>query len=261
MFNLTVEIATQGSHSGLAGGILPDTWRIITLLLKRLEDTETGKVIDDLHVEIPQYFFEEAKQVAALSGDKLFSDYHLLDGVSPISKDDLPNLYLNGTWRPSLTITGVDDIPPTTKAGNVIRKSTTVKVSVRLPPTLDGKKAEQIIKDKLSGDAPYGAKVTLSGFHSGNGFACADLPDWLRSALDNSSEGVWGKGHTCKSYGVGGSIPFLATLGEMYPKAKILAVGVGSAESNAHNPNEFIVLHYAKNLIKALSHVLYDSGK
>jgi len=47
----------------------------------------------------------------------------------------------------------------------------------------------------------------------------------------------------------------------MYPEAKILAVGVGSNESNAHNPNEFIVLHYAKNLIKALSHTLFEMGK
>lgn len=120
MFNLEVEIASQGTHSGLAGGILPDTWRIINLLIRRLEDPETGKVIDDLHVPIPDYFFEEAKTVAALVGEKLYSDFHLHDGVNPISKEDLANLYLNGTWRPSLTITGVDGLPPTTKAGNVI---------------------------------------------------------------------------------------------------------------------------------------------
>jgi len=142
MFNLSVEIASQGTHSGLAGGILPDTWWIINLLIRRIEDPETGKVIDDLHVKIPDYFYEEAKTVAALSGDKLYSDFHLHDGVSPISKENLPELYLNGTWRPSVTITGVDGLPPTTKAGNVIWKSTTVKVSVRLPPTLDGAKAE-----------------------------------------------------------------------------------------------------------------------
>lgn len=119
-FKLTAEIATQGTHSGLAGGILPDTWRIINLLIRRLEDPETGKVIDDFHVPIPDYFFEEAKQVAELVGDKLYSDFHLHEGVTPISKEDVANMYLNGRWRPSLTIVGVDGLPPTTKAGNVI---------------------------------------------------------------------------------------------------------------------------------------------
>ncbi len=210
---------------------------------------------------IPDYFLEEAKQVAELVGDKLYSDFHLHEGVTPISKEDVANMYLNGRWRPSLTITGVDGLPPTTKAGNVIRKSTTVKVSLRLPPTMDADKAKEIVLSKLTVDPPYGAKVTIDSFNTGNGFAQAELPDWLRGALDNSSEGVWGQGHKCKSYGIGGSIPFLATLGGMFPEAKILAVGVGSDESNAHNPNEFIVLHYAKNLVKSLSHVLYDIGK
>jgi acetylornithine deacetylase/succinyl-diaminopimelate desuccinylase-like protein len=55
-FELNVEIANQGTHSGLAGGILPDTWRIINLLLRWLENPETGKVIDELHVPITDYF-------------------------------------------------------------------------------------------------------------------------------------------------------------------------------------------------------------
>jgi len=84
---------------------------------------------------------------------------HLLDGVHPISQDNLPEMYLNGNWRPSLTITGVDGIPPTAKAGNVIRASTTVKVSIRLPPTMDAEKAKAIIVPLMTTDVPYGAHV------------------------------------------------------------------------------------------------------
>jgi acetylornithine deacetylase/succinyl-diaminopimelate desuccinylase-like protein len=83
-FTLTVETAKQGSHSGLAGGILPDTWRIINLLLARVEDPETGVVIPDFHVEIPEYYLEEAKTVAGISQYKLYSDFHFLPGVTPI---------------------------------------------------------------------------------------------------------------------------------------------------------------------------------
>lgn len=91
--------------------------------------------------------------------------------MTPISKEDVANMYLNGRWRPSLTIVGVDGLPPTTKAGNVIRKSTTVKVSIRLPPTMDTEKAREIILSKLSVDPPYGAKITIDNFSTGNGFA------------------------------------------------------------------------------------------
>lgn len=215
-FTLTVEIAKQGSHSGLAGGILPDTWRIINMLLSRLEDQETGKVIDDFHVEISPYFQEEAKTVAAIQGKGLY-DLHLLDGVQVIDMENLPELYLNGTWRPSLTVTGVDGLPPTKSAGNVIRSKTTAKVSIRLPPTMKAEKAIEIAKAKLLVDAPYGAHVTIGNWHAGSGWCAGELPEWLRTSLDRSSEEVFGKGNICKSYGIGGSIPFLATLGEKFP--------------------------------------------
>lgn len=221
----------------------------------------TGKVIDDLHVDINDYFHEESKTVALVAGKGLI-DLHLLENTKPIDHENLPEVYLNGVWRPSLTVTGVDGLPPTNKAGNVIRHWTKVKVSVRLPPTMNSAKAKEIVQAKLfSEEIPYGAKVTCDNWQTGDGFCAKELPEWLRGSLDRSSEGVWGKGNICRSYGIGGSIPFLATLGAKFPETNILAVGVGSTESNAHNPNEFIVLPYAKNLIKSLSHVLVDCGK
>lgn len=129
--------------------------------MRRLEDPNTGRLIEDLQVPISDYYQEEAKQIAGLVGDGLYTPMHLLDGVHPISQDNLPEMYLNGNWRPSLTITGVDGIPPTAKAGNVIRASTTVKVSIRLPPTLDANKARAIIEPLLTTDVPYGAHVQL----------------------------------------------------------------------------------------------------
>jgi acetylornithine deacetylase/succinyl-diaminopimelate desuccinylase-like protein len=217
-------------------------------------------MIEDFNVEISQYFKDEAKTVAAVSGKELIN-LHQLPGVTMIEEDNLEQVYLNGTWRPSLTVTGVDGLPPTKSAGNVIRSKTTAKISIRLPPTLSSEKAVEIVKEKLLVDAPYGAKVEIGNFHAGDGWSAGELPTWLRKSLDDSSEGIFGPNNSCKSYGIGGSIPFLATLGGIYPETEILAVGVGSIESNAHNPNEFIVLPYAKNLIKSISHVLVDCGK
>lgn len=110
---------------------------------------------------------------------ELFTAFHQLDGVQSINGDDLVEVYLNGMWRPSLTVTGVDGLPPTSKAGNVIRAKTTVKVSIRLPPNVDSAKAKQVVLEKLSAPAPYGAHVTLTNWNTGNGYAAKDLPEWL----------------------------------------------------------------------------------
>ena len=42
--------------------------------------------------------------------------------------------------------------------------------------------------------------------------------------------------------GVGGSIPFIATFQEMFPKAAILVTGVEDPDARAHGPNESLHL-------------------
>jgi len=82
--------------------------------------------------------------VAGVAGEDLLN-FHLLPNVVPINHDNLLEAYLSQTWRPSLTITGVDGLPATTIAGNVIRAWTKVKVSIRLPPTMDAHKAKELV--------------------------------------------------------------------------------------------------------------------
>ena len=149
-----------------------------------------------------------------------------LETLTPINHDNLPEMYLNGRWRPNLTVTGIDDIPPTGKAGNVIRKSTTVKLSIRLPPIFDSEKAVEIIKQKLLQEPiPYGAKVTLANFSHGTGFCSKPLSENLKQSLETANKAVFGT--LPMSFGIGFSIPFLATLGKKYPETQILAMGVG----------------------------------
>jgi len=84
--------------------------------------------------EIPEWAYKEAKAMADLAGSALYTDFPVEDGVKYCSQDDLPNLYLNTTWRPSLSITGAEGLPPVARAGNVLRPYTTLRLSMRLPP-------------------------------------------------------------------------------------------------------------------------------
>jgi len=63
-------------------------------------------------------------------------------------------------------------------------------------------------------------------------------------------------GRELMAMGVGGTIPFMAMLGERFPSTQFLVTGVLGPHSNAHGPNEFLHIDYAKRLTGAVAHVL-----
>lgn len=104
-------------------------------LLDRVDNSATGRVADDFQVEIPQWAKDEAQFMANLSGSEMHTKYDYHEGCTPMDADNLPEMYLNNTWRANLSITGAAGLPDTSIAGNVVRASTSVKLSLRLPPT------------------------------------------------------------------------------------------------------------------------------
>jgi acetylornithine deacetylase/succinyl-diaminopimelate desuccinylase-like protein len=136
MIDMTVECGKSGYHSGEVGGIVPETFRVVRELLSRLDDPKTGKVIAEFETELPPYAFDEAKMMAAKGPDAMYKKYHVHEGVQYLSEDNLEEMYLNNTWRANLAITGASGLPDVSVAGNVIRSSTTVRCSMRLPPNM-----------------------------------------------------------------------------------------------------------------------------
>eukprot|EP00330_Aristerostoma_sp_ATCC50986_P012407 CAMPEP_0114582716 /NCGR_PEP_ID=MMETSP0125-20121206/6623_1 /TAXON_ID=485358 ORGANISM="Aristerostoma sp., Strain ATCC 50986" /NCGR_SAMPLE_ID=MMETSP0125 /ASSEMBLY_ACC=CAM_ASM_000245 /LENGTH=292 /DNA_ID=CAMNT_0001775799 /DNA_START=327 /DNA_END=1205 /DNA_ORIENTATION=+ len=169
ILNMNVKIIKEGVHSGDASGIVPDTFRIIRELLERIEDTKTGTFNKDFQVNVPSDAYKQAEQVSKSASKDLFARFPFIEGTQPTEQDGL-NAYLNRGWRPQLTVTGIDGLPPCEKAGNVLRPETNIKLSLRLPPILDNEKALKMLKEKLSKDPPYGAEITFSGEASAKGW-------------------------------------------------------------------------------------------
>lgn len=71
-----------------------------------------------------------------------------LEGSKPISNNPFVSL-LNRTWRPTLTITGQTGFPEAEGSGNVNLPTVSVRFSIRMPPTLDGNKAAEKLKEIL----------------------------------------------------------------------------------------------------------------
>ncbi len=254
--NLRVEILSEGVHSGDASGIVPSSFRILRQLLSRIDDEETGKVqIAALHVNVPGERLKQARLTADVLGDEVFNKFPWVGSARPVVSDKV-EMILNRTWRPALSITGIEGLPPLGSAGNVLRPYTACKISLRIPPRLDPVKATQVVKETLERDPPYGAKVTFEGEKSSTGWDAPPVAQWLSTAVDRASRNYFGAAPM--AFGEGGSIPFMGMLGEKFPEAQFLITGVLGPGSNAHGPNEFLHVPTGVKLTACVAHVIAE---
>ncbi|HST44428.1 MAG TPA: M20 family metallopeptidase, partial [Luteimonas sp.] len=256
--NFRVQVLAEGVHSGDASGVVPSSFRLLRQLLSRLEDEDTGHIrVDGLHDAIPEDRLLQARRCAEVLGTEIYDKFPLLPGMTPMfpeGSDDLTELVLNRTWRPALSVTGVDGMPPLASAGNVLRPETAVKLSLRLPPTLDGQRAGEVLAEVLTRDPPNGATVTLDLEKASTGWNAPALSPWLEQAIDAASQAFFAR--PAMYMGEGGSIPFMGMLGEKFPGAQFMITGVLGPHSNAHGPNEFLHIPMGKRVTACVAQVI-----
>jgi len=254
--NLTVRVLTEGVHSGAASGIVPSSFRILRSLLSRIEDQATGRMsLPELFVEIPQDRQTQAKQAAEILGDEVWQQLPFAGGTKPMT-DDRAEMILEKTWRPQLAVTGMEGYPLPANGGNVLLPYSTAKLSLRVPPTGDAEQARAAVKAALEKNPPYNAEVVFEAPRGENGWNAPTLAPWLEASLNKASNAAFGK--PVAYQGEGGSIPFMAMLGEKFPGTQFVVTGLLGPHSNAHGPNEFLHVPFAKKLSAAIATVLAD---
>jgi len=259
---LKVEILTEGIHSGDASGLVPSSFRIMRMVLDRLEDSQTGRLLPaSFHCEVPADRLVQAKATAAILGDELYKRFpwahHDCEGSTtfalPTTTDPLQAL-LNRTWVPTLSVTGAEGFPSLKDAGNVLRPYTAFKLSLRLPPLIDAAQAVAEMKALLEDNAPYQAKVTFEAGGGATGWNAPMATPWFEQALNASSLAHFGA--PVGYIGQGGTIPLMNMLSLGFPKAQMMVCGVLGPKSNAHGPNEFLHVPYARRLTAAVAEVM-----
>lgn len=251
---LSVELISEGVHSGNASGIVADGFRVAKQLISRLEDENSGEIrLDALHCEIPPERVKQAAACAEVLGEEVYSVFPFHSGVMPVSANR-QELVLNRTWRPALAITGASGLPAIADAGNVLRPKTAFKLSMRLPPLVCPEKAAAAIQKVLTECPPYQAKVAFRLDDGARGWNAPRLAPWLEKAADEASMAFYKK--PAVYMGEGGTIPFMGMLGEKFPAAQFMITGVLGPHSNAHGPNEFLHLDMVKKLTACVSYVL-----
>lgn len=259
---LKVEILTEGVHSGDASGLVPSSFRIMRQVLDRLEDSATGRLLPaSFHCEVPAERLAQAQATAAILGDEIYKRFPwahydcggAVQTALPTTTDPVQAL-LNRTWMPTLSVTGAEGFPELRNAGNVLRPYTAFKLSLRLPPLVDAAAAVQELKALLEDDAPYQARVTFQGEGGATGWNAPATAPWFENALNAASQAHFGA--PCGYIGQGGTIPLMNMLSAGFPTAQMMVCGVLGPRSNAHGPNEFLHVPYAKKLTAAVAQVI-----
>jgi acetylornithine deacetylase/succinyl-diaminopimelate desuccinylase-like protein len=258
--DLEVEVLDEGVHSGSYGGIAPSSFRVMRQLFERLEDAASGTLLPKgFHCPIPSQRLREAEATAKILGDSVWKTLPWACGqdgrrVLPTTTNSQEAL-LDSTWRPSLSVTGAAGLPALADAGNVLRPRTAFKLSLRIPPLVEAAKAVAELKALLELDPPYNAKVTFRpDTGAANGWSAPELAPWLADALNAASRTHYGA--DCAYLGQGGTIPLMNVLQAGFPKSQFMVCGVLGPKSNAHGPNEFLHVPYAKKLTATVAEVI-----
>lgn len=252
--DLKVELITEGVHSGNATGVVPSSFRVLRQLLERIEDEASGKMlVDELFVDIPQQRKQQAADAADVLQQQIYEQFPFYSGVKPVT-DDLQQLVLNRTWRPGLSVIGMSGIPNLENAGNVMLPYTQVRLSIRIPPRCEPEKANKALKTKLETMPSYNARVTYTPLEAVKGWEAPAVSPWLSEAAAHASELFFGK--KAIYMGEGATIPFMAMLGEKFPRAEFFITGVLGPQANAHGPNEFLHIPMGKRVTSCVAHVL-----
>ena len=251
---LTVEVLTEGVHSGDASGVVPSSFRIARQLLSRIEDETSGQILPpEFHAEISEERERQAAQAAQILGRTVFEKFPFHAATEPITRD-LTQLVLNRAWRPTLAVTGADGLPPLKSAGNVLRPMTALKLSLRLPPSINATLAAPTMKRLLEENPPHHASVKFEIEQAATGWSAPQLAPWLAKALACASHNHYGKAAAFLGEGV--TIPFMSMLGQQYPQAQFVITGVLGPHANAHGPNEFLHLDYAQRLTCCVAEII-----
>jgi acetylornithine deacetylase/succinyl-diaminopimelate desuccinylase-like protein len=257
--NLRVRVLNEGVHSGMATGIAPTPFRIIEQIMARLENPVTGDVlVDELQVTIPKDRRAQITAAAQVLGAEVAGKVPFASGVQPLSNDPV-ELLINSTWRATVAVTGADGLPAVGSAGNVLLPEITFKISLRLAPTTDADVAIEAVKNTLERDPPYGAQVRFEDASASVGWNAPAFAPWLEESIMNASRQIYGP--DAIHMGCGGTIPFMAMLGARFPQTQFFITGVLGPQANAHGPNEFLHVEYAKKLTACVSLVLADHAR
>jgi acetylornithine deacetylase/succinyl-diaminopimelate desuccinylase-like protein len=233
-----IEVSTldHALHSGMYGGAVPDAMLATIKLLASLHT-------DDGSVAIAGLKQGQADQLP-YSDEQLRTDAGLLPGTEQIGQGSI----LDRIWtKPALTVIGIDG-QSVAMSSNTLLPCVKAKISLRIAPGEEPERALALLRAHLEANLPFGASLSFGETELGKPFSATD-GGWAKPLAEQALAAAWGTKSV--NIGIGGSIPFIADLTEVFPRAQILVTGVEDPDSRAHSPNESVDLEMLKKAMIA----------
>lgn len=242
---LTVETMPGTMHSGLATGVVPSAQRILRMLLARIENPDTGHVLNEVVSPPLTDEFRDYADTVARDVSGYLDSYELPYGLQAAA-DTLPELVANNLVRAGLEVTGLSGLPDAERSGNVMVGKLVARLSMRIPPGVDPETVATELKRVLETDPPYGAKVTYEPKDRDWGYMAKPYSTRMRERVHAATKECFGTEPGL--LGVGASIPFVQVMVNEFPNAEHILTGILSQSSHAHGPNENMSVRKVKRL-------------
>ncbi|MGW6129978.1 M20/M25/M40 family metallo-hydrolase [Cellulomonas sp. NPDC055163] len=251
LVDLEVEVTVleHAVHSGMYGGPVLDAVTLLARLIATLHDDAGDVAVAGLTcAPDPTVDYDEA----TLRADASVVEGARLAGTGPLTAR---------LWtRPALSVIGLD-APSVGRASNTLTPTATAKLSLRIAPGQEPAAAMAAVREHLHAHAPLGARVTVRDGELGRPFQSPRDSGAMRAARWALAQ-AWGTDPV--DVGIGGSIPFVAELLEVYPDAAILVTGVEDPDSRAHGVDESVHLGELERVVLAeallLARLAADAG-
>lgn len=243
--SLEFEVRTldHAVHSGMYGGAVPDAMLALVKILSSMWDKNGAVTISGL--------FSSENNNLDYSEAQLRSDSGLLPSTLPIGSGPiLPRIWT----KPALTLIGLD-YPTVALSSNTLVPSLKAKLSLRIAPGDDPERALEALKGHILAHNTLGAEITFGAVELGKPFSLGES-GWAKTLAEQCLTLAFGEKSV--DIGIGGSIPFIAELERVFPKAQVLVTGVEDPDSRAHSPNES--LHLAGFQSAILAQLLFLLG-
>ena len=256
-FELNIQTLYQKSNYGPeASGRIAENLFLLRKSLESIMNTSTGEIlIDEFYVkEIPKSIEEEIDKEVEIVGDKYFDDIPLYDGVKPLKGFDVKENIINNRWKPSISILGIDNCPQKKENGFDVKDSVNALISIRLPPSVDGKKAMEVLKTTIENNNYFGAQIKVGHMGSDDGWQLTHFSEKTKNVLNKASLEFFGNELAFK--GVGGSIPFITNFQNKYPNADVICTGILGNDCYEHGPNENLNIEVCKKMILVLCYFI-----
>ncbi len=245
--DVEVRTLTHAVHSGMWGGLVPDSLITLSRVIASLHDDAGNVAVQGLHsgpaadVEYPE--------------ERLRAESGAVAGIEWIGEGST----VERLWtKPSLSITGLD-APKVDGASNTLVAAARAKISMRIAPGDTTENALACLKAHLESHVPWGAELKVTVVDTGEATqidATGPAYDAARSAFAEAWDGT-----EPVDMGVGGSIPFIAEFLEAFPQASVLVTGVEDPDTRAHGANEGLHLAEFERVVLAEALLLHNLGK